>query len=166
MPGYIHQPGRVGVISRSGTLTYEAVWQLTQLGIGQSTCVGIGGDPVVGTGFREVLALFENDPETEAVVLIGEIGGEEEEQAARFVREKMKKPVVAFVAGLTAPEEKRMGHAGAIISRGSGRAEDKILVLEEAGVRVAKSPASIGETLQAVLFSNVNKKASRREVRS
>lgn len=151
MPGYIHQPGRVGVISRSGTLTYEAVWQLTARGMGQSTCVGIGGDPVLGSGFVEILDLFERDPGTDAVVLIGEIGGDEEERAAEFIRTRMKKPVVAFVAGLTAPEGKRMGHAGAIISAGSGKAEDKIKKLEAAGVVISRSPAEIGETLRKVV---------------
>lgn len=155
MPGYIHKPGRVGVISRSGTLTYEAVWQLTSRGIGQSTCVGIGGDPVHGSTFLDILELFEKDPDTEAVVMIGEIGGQEEEQAAEFIRSKMKKPVVAFVAGLTAPEGKRMGHAGAIISGGSGKAVDKIKNLEAAGVAISKSPADIGETLQKVMQSQV-----------
>jgi succinyl-CoA synthetase alpha subunit len=151
MPGYIHRPGRMGVVSRSGTLTYEAVWQLTSRGMGQSTCVGIGGDPVPGSGFVEMLELFEKDPGTDAVVLIGEIGGEEEERAADFIRERVKKPVIAFIAGLSAPEGKRMGHAGAIISQGSGRAEDKIRKLERAGVIVSRSPAAIGETAEKVL---------------
>lgn len=155
MPGYIHQPGKVGVVSRSGTLTYEAVWQLSSRGIGQSTCIGIGGDPVLGSGFLDVLELFEKDAETEAVVMIGEIGGEEEEKAADFIKNKMSKPVVAFVAGMTAPEGKRMGHAGAIISGGSGKASDKIKKLEESGVMVSKSPADIGETLQAAIKSRV-----------
>lgn len=155
MPGYIHRPGKVGVVSRSGTLTYEAVWQLTSRGIGQSTCIGIGGDPVLGSGFLDVLELFEKDSETEAVVMIGEIGGEEEEKAADFIKNKMSKPVVAFVAGMTAPEGKRMGHAGAIISGGSGKASDKIKKLEESGVMVSKSPADIGETLQAAIKSRV-----------
>jgi len=155
MPGYIHQPGKVGVVSRSGTLTYEAVWQLTSRGIGQSTCIGIGGDPVLGSGFLDVLELFEKDTETEAVVMIGEIGGEEEEKAADFIKNKMSKPVVAFVAGMTAPEGKRMGHAGAIISGGSGKASDKIKKLEESGVMVSKSPADIGETLQEAIKSRV-----------
>lgn len=151
MPGYIHKPGKVGVVSRSGTLTYEAVWQLTSRGIGQSTCVGIGGDPVPGSGFTDILELFNRDPRTEAVVLIGEIGGEEEERAADYIRKEMAKPVVAFVAGLTAPEGRRMGHAGAIISSGSGKAEDKIKKLEAAGVTVSRSPADIGETVSEVL---------------
>ena len=155
MPGYIHQPGKVGVVSRSGTLTYEAVWQLTSRGIGQSTCIGIGGDPVLGSGFLDVLELFEKDTETEAVVMIGEIGGEEEEKAADFIKNKMSKPVVAFVAGMTAPEGKRMGHADAIISAGSGKASDKIKKLEESGVMVSKSPADIGETLQEAIKSRV-----------
>jgi succinyl-CoA synthetase alpha subunit len=152
MPGYIHKPGNVGVVSRSGTLTYEAVWQLTNLGIGQSTCIGIGGDPVNGTSFVDTLALFEADPETEAVLMMGEIGGNAEEQAAAFkAAGKFTKPLAAFIAGQTAPPGKRMGHAGAIISGGSGKAVDKIAALEAAGIRVARSPADMGVTLQAAL---------------
>jgi len=152
MPGYIHKPGRVGVVSRSGTLTYEGVWQLTNLGIGQSTCVGIGGDPVNGTSFVDVLALYEADPDTDAVLIMGEIGGNAEEQAAEFKASgKFTKPMAAFIAGQTAPPGKRMGHAGAIISGGSGKAEDKIAALEGAGIRVAKSPADMGTTLKAAL---------------
>ena len=147
MPANITRPGPVGVVSRSGTLTYEAVYQLSRLGIGQSTCIGIGGDAVIGTTFVDALALFESDPETHAVVLIGEIGGSAEETAAAFIRTQMKTPVVAFIAGQNAPPGKRMGHAGAIISGGEGRAIDKIEALEEAGVAVARSPAEIGETL-------------------
>ncbi|HTY17840.1 MAG TPA: succinate--CoA ligase subunit alpha [Myxococcota bacterium] len=147
MPAQITRPGAVGVVSRSGTLTYEAVDQLSRLGIGQSSCVGIGGDPVIGTTFVDALALFEADPETRAVILIGEIGGNAEETAAAFVREKMSKPVVAFIAGQNAPPGKRMGHAGAIIAGGQGRAADKIAALERAGVAIAPSPADIGETL-------------------
>ncbi|RMF24571.1 MAG: succinate--CoA ligase subunit alpha [Deltaproteobacteria bacterium] len=151
MPGYIHKPGSVGVISRSGTLTYEAVHQLTLLGVGQSTCIGIGGDPIIGTGFIDALELFNEDPETEAVMMIGEIGGNAEEQAAEWIRENMKKPVAAFIAGRTAPPGKRMGHAGAIISGGKGTAADKIAALEAAGIRVAQSPAEMGQTLVAAM---------------
>jgi len=152
MPGYIHKPGRVGVVSRSGTLTYEGVWQLTNLGIGQSTCLGIGGDPVIGTSFVDLLAMYEADPDTDAVLIMGEIGGNAEEQAAEFKASgKFTKPMAAFIAGQTAPPGKRMGHAGAIISGGSGKAEDKIAALEGAGIRVAKSPADMGTTLKAAL---------------
>jgi succinyl-CoA synthetase alpha subunit len=152
MPGYIHKAGRVGVVSRSGTLTYEAVWQLTNLGIGQSTCVGIGGDPVNGTSFVDALNMFEADPNTDAVLMMGEIGGNAEEQAAELKKSgKFTKPMAAFIAGQTAPPGKRMGHAGAIISGGSGKAEDKIAALEGAGIRVAKSPADMGVTLQAAI---------------
>ena len=151
MPGYIHKKGRVGVVSRSGTLTYEAVHQLTQLGLGQSTCVGIGGDPVNGVKHRDALEMFENDPETDAVVMVGEIGGDDEESAAMWARDNMKKPVVGFIAGVTAPPGKRMGHAGAIISGGKGTAAEKISVLEECGIRVTKNPAEIGELLKSAL---------------
>jgi len=148
MPGYIHKPGRVGVISRSGTLTYEAVWQLTCRGIGQSTCVGIGGDPINGTSFVDALELFAADPRTDAVVMIGEIGGTAEEAAADYIQEHVDKPVVGFVAGRTAPPGKRMGHAGAIIAGGKGTAAEKVAALEAAGVAVSESPARIGELME------------------
>src|SRR4051812_30291909 len=150
MPGYIHKPGRVGVVSRSGTLTYEGVWQLSNLGIGQSTCVGIGGDPINGTSFVDALTLFQADPDTDAVMMMGEIGGDAEEQAAALKKAGgFTKPLAAFIAGQTAPPGKRMGHAGAIISGGSGKAADKIAALEAAGIRIAKSPADMGAALQA-----------------
>jgi len=150
MPGHIHRPGPVGVVSRSGTLTYEAVWQLSNRGIGQSTCVGIGGDPILGTSFIEILELFEADPETQVVLLIGEIGGTAEEEAASYIQ-MMTKPVVAYIAGQTAPPGRRMGHAGAIISGGRGTAASKIEVFEKAGVRVVRSPAEIGEWVANVM---------------
>ncbi len=151
MPGHIHLAGRIGVVSRSGTLTYEAVGQLTALGLGQSTCVGIGGDPVGGMDFVDVLRLFNADPDTDAVMMMGEIGGNAEERAAEYIQAHMKKPVAAFIAGTTAPPGKRMGHAGAIISGGKGTASDKIKALEAAGVRVAPSPAEMGVTLKSLL---------------
>jgi succinyl-CoA synthetase alpha subunit len=147
MPGYIHKPGKVGVVSRSGTLTYEAAHQLTNLGLGQSTCIGIGGDPVKGIDFVDALAMFERDDQTTAVLMIGEIGGTSEEDAARFVKENMKKPVAAFIAGQTAPPGKRMGHAGAIISGGKGTAAEKIAALKEAGIAIAATPAELGKTV-------------------
>jgi succinyl-CoA synthetase alpha subunit len=151
MPGHIHKQGRVGVVSRSGTLTYEAVGQLTELGIGQSTAVGIGGDPVNGLKHVDVMKMFNDDPDTDAVIMIGEIGGSDEEDAARWVKKNMKKPVVGFIAGITAPPGKRMGHAGAIISGGKGTAQEKLSVMEECGIKVTRNPAEMGRTLQSVL---------------
>ncbi|MBT6489439.1 MAG: succinate--CoA ligase subunit alpha, partial [Deltaproteobacteria bacterium] len=151
MPGHIHKEGRVGVVSRSGTLTYEAVGQLTAMGIGQSTCIGIGGDPVNGTNFIDCLELFNEDPDTDAVIMLGEIGGTDEEQAAAWVKANMKKPVASFIAGATAPPGKRMGHAGAIISGGKGTAADKFAALEDAGIAITQSPAELASTLQRAI---------------
>jgi succinyl-CoA synthetase alpha subunit len=151
MPGHIHKKGRIGVVSRSGTLTYEAVGQLMELGLGQSSCVGIGGDPVNGMKHIDVMRMFNDDPETDAVIMVGEIGGSDEEEAARWVKANMKKPVIGFIAGVTAPEGKRMGHAGAIISGGKGTAQEKLAVMEECGIKVTRNPAEMGKLLKSVL---------------
>ena len=151
MPGHIHKQGRIGVVSRSGTLTYEAVGQLSALGLGQSSCVGIGGDPVNGLKHVDVLRMFNDDPHTEAVIMVGEIGGNDEEIAARWVKDHMKKPVVGFIAGVTAPPGKRMGHAGAIISGGKGTAQEKLAVMEACGIKTTRNPAEMGKILKSVL---------------
>jgi succinyl-CoA synthetase alpha subunit len=151
MPGHIHKKGRVGVVSRSGTLTYEAVGQLSELGIGQSSCVGIGGDPVNGMKHIDVMRLFNDDPETDAVIMVGEIGGSDEEECAQWIKANMKKPVIGFIAGVTAPPGKRMGHAGAIISGGKGTAQEKLAIMEECGIKVTRNPSEMGKLLKSVI---------------